>query len=406
MDRILTTHAGSLIRPPELLDVLGKMERGEPYDEPAYEQLLRGSVEDAVRRQAEAGLDVIDDGEMGKSSWITYLYERTSGIEPRMVDTEGGRVYPPSRDRLAFPEFYVEHDLQQAEEAFEAMGMVLPDASQEGPQLTRRYFVTGPLVYDSSALQRDIANLKTALEGFDVTDVFMPVVAPASAYWLDNEHYGSEEEFVFALADVLHEEYQAIVDAGFLVQVDDAVLVHEYDSVLSLGGSVEDYRRWAELRVEATNHALRGLPEERVRYHVCYGSWHGPHVFDPPLADVIDLVLKVNARYYSMEQANPRHEHEWQLWEQVKLPEGKVLIPGVVTHHTSVVEHPELVAQRLVRLANVVGPDAVMGGTDCGFAQGAFIRRVHPSIQWAKLEALAEGARLATKQLQGAKAVA
>jgi 5-methyltetrahydropteroyltriglutamate--homocysteine methyltransferase len=187
------------------------------------------------------------------------------------------------------------------------------------------------------------------------------------------------------------------------VQVDDAVLVHEYDSILSLGGSVDDYRRWAELRVEATNHALRGIPEDRVRYHVCHGSWHGPHVFDPPLGDVIDLVLNVNARYYSIEQANARHEHEWQLWEDVKLPEGKVLIPGVVTHHTNVVEHPELVAQRLVRLARVVGPEAVMGGTDCGFAQGAFIRRVHPTVQWAKLEALAEGARLATKQLAGAK---
>ena len=404
MDRILTTHAGSLIRPPELLDVMGKIERGEPYDEAEYERLLRTTVEDVVRRQAEAGIDVIDDGEMGKSSWITYLYERTSGIEPRMVDTDGGRVYPPSRDRLAFPEFYVEHDRQQAVEAFEAMGMVLPDATQEGPQLSRRFFVTGPLVYDSSAVQRDIANLKAAREGVDVTDVFMPVVAPASAYWLDNEHYASEDEFVFALADVLHEEYKAIVEAGFLLQVDDAVLVHEYDSILSLGGSIDDYRRWAELRVQATNHALRGIPEERVRYHVCHGSWHGPHVFDPPLREVIDLVLAVNARYYSIEQANPRHEHEWQLWEDVKLPEGKVLIPGIVTHHTIVVEHPDLVAQRLVRLANVVGPDAVMGGTDCGFAQGAFIRRVHPTVQWAKLEALAEGARIASKQLWGAKA--
>ena len=404
MDRILTTHAGSLIRPPELLDVMGKIERGEPYDEAEYERLLRTTVEDVVRRQAEAGIDVIDDGEMGKSSWITYLYERTSGIEPRMVDTDGGRVYPPSRDRLAFPEFYVEHDRQQAVEAFEAMGMVLPDATQEGPQLSRRFFVTGPLVYDSSAVQRDIANLKAAREGVDVTDVFMPVVAPASAYWLDNEHYASEDEFVFALADVLHEEYKAIVEAGFLLQVDDAVLVHEYDSILSLGGSIDDYRRWAELRVQATNRALRGIPEERVRYHVCHGSWHGPHVFDPPLREVIDLVLAVNARYYSIEQANPRHEHEWQLWEDVKLPEGKVLIPGIVTHHTIVVEHPDLVAQRLVRLANVVGPDAVMGGTDCGFAQGAFIRRVHPTVQWAKLEALAEGARIASKQLWGAKA--
>jgi len=399
MDRILTTHAGSLIRPQELLDVLGKIERGEPYDEAQYEQLLQGTVEDVVRRQADAGVDVIDDGEMGKSSWITYLYDRTSGIEPRMVETEGGRVYPPSRDRLAFPEFYVEHDRQQAEEAFEAMGMILPDASEEGPQLTRRFFVTGPLVYDSSALQRDIANLKAASEGVDVTDVFMPVVAPASAYWLENEHYANEEEFVFALADVLHEEYEAIVDAGFLLQVDDAVLVHEYDSVLSLGGSIEDYRRWAQLRVDALNHALEGLPADRVRYHVCWGSWHGPHAYDPPLDEVVDLILQVNAGAYAIEQANPRHEHEWAVWEDVKLPEGKALIPGVVTHHTTVVEHPDLVAQRLVRLAKVVGAENVQAGTDCGFAQGAFIQRVHPEIQWAKLEALAEGARRASQKL-------
>jgi 5-methyltetrahydropteroyltriglutamate--homocysteine methyltransferase len=404
MTEILSTHAGSIIRPPDLLEFLGPMERGESVDEQAYEQALKQAVQDVVKRQAEIGIDVVDDGEMGKSSWITYLYERTNGIEPRMVESEDGRVYPPSRDRIAFPDFYVEHDRQQAEEAFESMGMILPDAS--GPQMVRKFFVTGPLEYDTSALQRDIANFKQSLEGVDVTDAFLPVVAPASAYWLENEHYDSEEDFVFALAEVLHQEYKAIVDAGFLLQVDDAVLVHEYDSVLSEGGSVEDYRRWAELRIDATNRALEGLPEDRVRYHVCHGSWHGPHAFDPPLAEVVDLVLKVKARYYLIEMANPRHEHEWALWEDVKLPDDKVLVPGVVTHHTNVVEHPELVAQRLVRLADVVGPERVMGGTDCGFAQGAFLRRVHPTIQWAKLEALAEGCRLATKKVSGAKATA
>jgi 5-methyltetrahydropteroyltriglutamate--homocysteine methyltransferase len=406
MERILTTHVGSLIRPPELLDVLGKIERGEPYDEAQHEGLLRKAVDDVVRKQAEVGIDVVDDGEMGKSSWITYLYERTSGIEPRMVESDTGRVYPPSRDRIAFPEFYVEHDRQQAEEMFEAAGMVAPEPAPGAKPMVRRYVVTEALKYDTAALERDIANLKRSLEGVDVVDAFLPVVAPASAYWLDNEYYKDDEEFVFALADALHDEYRTIVDSGFLLQVDDAVLVHEADSVQSEGGSWDDYRKWAELRIEATNHALRGLPEDRVRYHVCWGSWHGPHVFDPPLADVIDLVLKVNARYYLIEQANPRHEHEWNVFEDTKLPDGKVVIPGVVTHHTTVVEHPEVVAQRLVRLAKVVGPEAVMGGTDCGFAQGAFIRRVHPTIQWAKLEALAEGARLATKQLAGARAVA
>jgi 5-methyltetrahydropteroyltriglutamate--homocysteine methyltransferase len=400
MDRILTTHAGSLIRPGAVLDFLAAQERGEKIDRNAYEETLRTSVAELVRRQAEAGIDVVDDGELGKATWITYLYERCSGLEPRMVPVAGASILPPSRDRLAFPDFYAEHDAAFAKEI--QTQLQLPDPEEGTEALAKMWFCTGPISYDRTALDRDLAHLKAALEGVDVVDAFLPVVAPASVYWLTNEHYDTEEAFVFAVAEALHEEYKGIVDAGFLVQVDDAVLVHEYDSILSLGGSVDDYRRWAELRVEATNHALRGIPEERVRYHVCHGSWHGPHVFDPPLAEVVDLVLKVNARYYSIEQANPRHEHEWQLWEDVKLPEGKVLIPGVVTHHTNVVEHPELVAQRLVRLANVVGPDAVMGGTDCGFAQGAFIRRVHPTIQWAKLEALAEGARLASKQLAGA----
>jgi 5-methyltetrahydropteroyltriglutamate--homocysteine methyltransferase len=190
-----------------------------------------------------------------------------------------------------------------------------------------------------------------------------------------------------------------------LLQVDDAVLLHEYDSILASGGSIDDYRRWAALRIEALNHALTGIPEERIRYHVCFGSWHGPHVYDPPLGDVIDLVLDVRARYYLIEQANPRHEHEWRIWEDVELPDGKVLVPGVVTHHTNVVEHPELVADRIVRIASLVGADRVMGGTDCGFAQSAFLHRVHPSIQWAKLAALAEGARLASKRLFGRTAV-
>jgi 5-methyltetrahydropteroyltriglutamate--homocysteine methyltransferase len=411
VDRILTTHAGSLARSPEILEFLAAMEAGEAYDEAAYERALADSVAAVVRRQAEAGVDVVDDGEMGKASWIVYLYERVNGVEVRLVSLSDGSVLPASRDRQAFPDFYAEHDAEVARQfvfqtrryGFAAAGAAAESGDAEPKAAV--WFCTGPLAYDDRAVRRDIANLKAALEGVEVVDAFMPVVAPASAYWLRNEHYASEEEFVYALADVLHEEYRAIADAGLLLQVDDAVLVHEYDSVLATGGSVADYRRWAELRVEALNHALRGIPEDRVRYHVCNGSWHGPHVYDPPLRDVVDLVLRVNARYYLFEHANPRHEHEWRLWEDVKLPEGKVLVPGVVTHHTRVVEHPELVAQRLVRFANLVGRENVMGGTDCGFAQGAFFQRVHPSIQWAKLEALAEGARLATKELFGAEAV-
>ncbi len=406
MDRILTTHTGSLVRPDKLLDVLAAQERGEALDDSAYARILDDAVADVVRRQAAAGIDVVNDGEMGKSTWITYLYGRLRGIEERLVPIDEGSVLPPSRDRHAFPEFYAEHDAAFARATKNRVHVTEgEDASGRAPEArSKLWYCTGPITYDSSALERDVARLRRALGGVDVTDVFLPVVAPASVYWLRNEHYGTEEELVFAVADALHEEYRGIVDAGYMLQVDDAVLMHEYDSILSLGGSVDDYRRWASVRVQALNHALQGIPEERVRYHVCFGSWHGPHVYDPPLADVIDLVLSVRARYYLIEQANPRHEHEWRLWEDVALPDDRVLVPGVVTHHTNVVEHPELVAERLVRLARLVGPDRVMGGTDCGFAQGAFVRRVHPSIQWAKLEALAEGARIATRRLGGVAA--
>jgi 5-methyltetrahydropteroyltriglutamate--homocysteine methyltransferase len=399
VDRILTTHAGSLTRPAALLDFIVAQERGDEIDADAYERTLVEAVNDVVRRQADAGIDVVDDGEMGKPNWIVYLYERVSGIEPRFVPAEGANILPPSRDRLAFPEFYAEHDAEFARQVGDRLR--LGEQAGAATPMKKEWVCTGPITYDPAALQRDIAHLRAALDGVEAVDAFLPVVAPASVYWLRNEHFATDEEFVFAVADALHEEYRAIVEAGFLLQVDDAVLMHEYDSVLALGGSVEDYRRWASLRVDALVHALRGIPEERVRYHVCFGSWHGPHVYDPPLADVIDLILRVPARYYLMEQANPRHEHEWRLWQDVKLPEGKVLVPGVVTHHTTIVEHPEVVADRLVRLAEVVGRESVMAGTDCGFAQGAFVQRVHPTVQWAKLEALAEGARLATRRLWG-----
>jgi 5-methyltetrahydropteroyltriglutamate--homocysteine methyltransferase len=406
MDRILSTHTGSLTRPPELLAFLSARDRGEDIDEAAYSETLRHAVADVVRRQGEAGIDVPDDGEMGKASWITYLYERVSGLEARPITLEGASMLPPSRDRQAFPGAYAA--LDALDEAATRGSNIAPDGSQreDAPDAGQAmsWVCTGPLTYDGTALARDIANFKAALADTEHVDAFLPVVAPASAYWLQNEYYDSEEEFVFALADALHEEYEGIVDSGLLLQVDDAVLMHEADTMMSRGESYEDYRRWAELRVSALNHALRGLPEERVRYHICWGSWHGPHAFDPPLRDVVDLVLQVQAGAYAMEQANPRHEHEWRVWEDVSLPEGKKLIPGVVTHHTNVVEHPELVAQRLTRLANLVGRENVIAGTDCGFAQGAFITRVHPEIQWAKLAALSEGARLASRELWGAKA--
>ena len=392
MERIPVTHAGSLIRPAELLSFLSAIERGLPYDENAYASALRNAVSYVVGRQVDAGIDVVDDGEMGKSNWISYLYERMSGLESRPMEEGLATILPPSRDRQAFPGAYATLDAL--------------DAAAARASNRASWVCTGPLSYDRGPIERDLANFKAALAeaGRDASTAFLPVVAPASAYWLANEYYQTDEEFVYALADVLHEEYSAIVESGVFLQVDDAVLMHEADTMLSRGQSWADYRRWAQLRVEALNHALRGLPEDRIRYHVCFGSWHGPHAFDPPLRDSVDLVLRVRARYYLMEQANPRHEHEWRIWEDVTLPAGKMLVPGVVTHHTNVVEHPELVAQRLVRLANVVGRDRVMGGTDCGFAQGAFIQRVHEEIQWAKLAALAEGARIASRELWGAKA--
>ncbi|HEX5396471.1 MAG TPA: cobalamin-independent methionine synthase II family protein [Candidatus Limnocylindria bacterium] len=409
MERIPVTHAGSLIRPQELLAYLSAVDHGRAStDSVEYQAALAKAVAYVVGKQVETGIDVIDDGEMGKATWITYLYERTAGLENRQLEGDFSAIMPASRDRQNFPGAYRELDIVDRDATIrireETGGRSDDDAPGGGGAAI--WVCTGPMTYDSTAIERDLANFKVALEasGKDISETFMPVVAPASAYWLANEYYKTDEEFVYAIADVLHEEYKAIIESGAFLQVDDAVLMHEADTMLSRGQSWEDYRAWARVRVEALNHALRGLPQDRIRYHVCFGSWHGPHAYDPPLRDSIDMVLAVNAKYYLMEQANPRHEHEWKIWEDVPLPDGKVLVPGVVTHHTNVVEHPELVAQRLVRLANVVGRERVMGGTDCGFAQGAFMHRVHEEIQWAKLASLAEGARIASRELWGAKA--
>jgi 5-methyltetrahydropteroyltriglutamate--homocysteine methyltransferase len=407
MERIPVTHAGSLIRPQELLSHLSAAGQGRAASDGGdYRAALARAVAYVVRRQVETGIDVIDDGEMGKATWITYLYERTSGLESRPLDGGFATTLPPSRDRQNFPRAYREIDLLEREATIRIRAEAGSKDDDTASRGAAAWVCTGPMGYDRAAIDRDLANFKVALEGSgrDISETFLPVVAPASAYWLANEYYKTDEEFVYALADVLHEEYRAIIESGALLQVDDAVLMHEADTMLSRGQSWEEYRAWARLRVDALNHALRGLPEDRIRYHICFGSWHGPHAYDPPLRDSVDLVLAVNARYYLMEQANPRHEHEWRIWEDVPLPDGKVLVPGVVTHHTNVVEHPELVAQRLVRLAGVVGRERVMGGTDCGFAQGAFMHRVHEEIQWAKLSSLVEGARIASRELWGARA--
>lgn len=382
------------------------MDSNKDVDESVYEAAVKTAVEEAVKKQSDTGIDIISDGEMSKINWISYLFERMNGFE--LLSRFNGSTLPPSRDRIYFSEFYTELD----EEIYHTYRRIMftgayghkkrktvIDANKDKEKLRECWVCTGPISYDDRLLKNDMENFRAALKYVDVVDAFMPVVAPASVIWLENEYYNSDEELVFAIAEAQKHEYKAIIDAGFYLQIDDAVLAHEYDTIISRGGSNTDYNRWARVRIDALNHALKGLPEERIRYHLCWGSWHGPHMFDVPLKDIIDLVLRVHAGAYAIEQANVRHEHEWQLWEQVKLPDGKKLIPGVVTHATNVVEHPELVAQRIVRLANLVGRDNVIAGTDCGFAQGAFIRRVHPSIQWAKLQSLVEGAALASKQL-------
>src|SRR6185312_13894620 len=262
----------------------------------------------------------------------------------------------------------------------------------------------GPIAYrDHAAIRRDLENLKAALGAVKVEDAFFTTVAPASVgYDAEDEFYSSERDYVFAIAKALREEYLAVHKAGFVLQVDDAVLANMYDHLVEQ--SPARYRQWAELRIEALNMALDGIPEDRIRYHVCFGSWHVPHVADAPLEAIVDLILQVKAGAYSIEAANVRHEHEWEVWEKVKLPPGKILIPGIVTHHTTTVEHPQLVAQRIVTFARILGRENLLAGTDCGFAQAEGVQRVHPSVMWAKFDALAEGARIASARLWGRSA--
>lgn len=382
---MLTTHVGSLVRPPELVELLRRREHGEPVDETEHEQVLRRAVSDIVAEQVRIGIDVVSDGEFGKSdSWSRYVRQRLGGCETRATSAQvqARSNVPVGTDKQLFPEFYAEYEQTQ--------GFVAAEGE---------WVCTGPVHYTGQReVGRDIDNLVAAMKAAGAADGFLPVVAPASAIpRVRDEHYGNEADLLFAVADALNEEYRAIVDAGLMVQIDDAHFPIMYDV---LGPDRwQQYREWAELRTQALVRALDGIPAHRARYHVCWGSWNAPHVGDVPLRDIVDLILRVPVGAYSLEQANPRHEHEWRVWEQVALPEGRSLIPGVISHATNVVEHPELVAERLVRLAHLVGPDRVQGGTDCGFAQGPLVRRVHPSIQHAKLKSLVEGAQLATHRL-------
>jgi 5-methyltetrahydropteroyltriglutamate--homocysteine methyltransferase len=378
-ERILTTHVGSLPRPEAMLE-LSSYRTGPPKDPEEYARRQTSAVAEIVRQQAAVGLDIVNDGEFSKESWANYVLKRMSGFETRRDQLH--QIEWLGRDLERFRDFI-------AQELPVVFTGVPTDAC------------IGPIEYrDRGPIERAVDNLGRALESVSVTEAFMTAVAPAStAYDGVNEYYSSEREFVFAIADALHEEYQAIHRAGFLVQVDDAVLANMYDALTQV--SPQRYREWAELRVEALNRALEGIPEERVRYHVCFGSWHTPHLSDAPLEAIVDLILQVRAGAYSIEAANPRHEHEWRVWEKVRLPPGRILIPGVITHHIVTVEHPQVVADRIVRFARIVGRENVIAGTDCGFAQVDSIRRVYPPIMWAKFEALVAGARLATQELWG-----
>ena len=378
--RILTTHVGSLVRPPEL-KALAQSGLDRPVDAVPTEQFnqtLKKATADVVKKQAAIGLDIISDGEFGKSSWSNYVLNRVTGFEIRPNQLRPAEWLGRDLDRFA-----------------DVIARDMPNVLAGRPTEA----CIGPIEYrDHHSIRRSIANFKTALAGVPVEEAFLTAVAPAStAYDGVNEYYPNEKEYVFAIAEALRQEYMEIYQSGLLLQVDDAVLANMYDHLVQQ--SPERYREWAQLRVDALNHALRGIPEDRVRYHVCFGSWHVPHLADAALEDIVDFILQVRAGAYAVEAANPRHEHEWRVWQGGRLPPGKVLIPGVITHHTITVEHPRLIADRIVRYAKLVGPENVIAGTDCGFAQVDVIERVPANVMWAKFEALVEGAALATKEL-------
>jgi 5-methyltetrahydropteroyltriglutamate--homocysteine methyltransferase len=388
--RILTTHVGSLVRPQEMVEILQGKADGTPFTD-AQRAILARYVGEAVRRQAECGIDIPSDGEYSKSGFAQYITDRLTGFElrPDLPGRGGGTVR--SRDRRRFADAYAE---------IEGSPQNAPTSPGPAQAQMRSTVCTGPITYrGQTAVATDIAHFKAALEGQSFEEAFIPAVAPGTIELQRANHfYKTEEEFLYAIADAMKIEYKTIVDAGFILQIDDPRMVTEYDST-DPAPPPEAYRKFAAVRVEALNHALAGLPEDRVRYHVCWGSWHGPHTTDAPLREIAPVILQIKAGAFSVEAANPRHEHEYHVWEDIKLPEGKIIIPGVIAHTTNCVEHPELVAERIMRYARMVGRENVIAGVDCGFAQGLATARVHPSIMWEKFRMLAEGARLASQRL-------
>jgi 5-methyltetrahydropteroyltriglutamate--homocysteine methyltransferase len=390
-ERILTTHVGSIPRPESVRALLRARVAGQLIDEAELVTRAAEAVADVVRRQAEVGLDVVSDGEMSKTSFLAYTDDRLTGFvstasaaDPSAALTDAGfwtRRVDSRKEWRAFRDYYADY---------------LP---REMPLASAPTICQGPIAYKGQALiEKDLATFKAALRGAGVAEAFVPAIAPAMVGRGQNRYYKTEEEYVFAIAEALRTEYRAIVDAGFVLQIDDPGLGETWD-MLNPQPPLEEYRTTQARNLDALNHALAGIPEDRVRYHLCWGSWQGPHVHDLGLRDVVDLVLRVKAQAYSIEAATPRHSYEWRIWEDVKLPDGKVLIPGVIAHTTAVVEHPETVADRLMTYARLVGRERVMAGVDCGFAQGALFQRQHPSVMWAKFEALVAGARLASERL-------
>jgi 5-methyltetrahydropteroyltriglutamate--homocysteine methyltransferase len=397
-DRIQTSHAGSLPRPEDLVQLNLARSSGEDVDEAAYEQQLGRAVADVVARQRKIGIDIVNDGEYGHSmgerydygAWWSYVFPRLGGLELTDVALLSAPQARPKPGEVALASFDERRDWQQFAEAYDdpSSGAALPNRPPVTP------VARGPITYiGQAAIQRDIAHFKAALDAQGLQDGYLNSVAPGSCARFGNEYYDDDEALIYACADAMREEYTAIIEAGLMLQLDDPAIAENWDQI-NPAPTVEAYQRFTRVRVEALNHAIRGLPPERIRFHLCWGSWHGPHVTDIPMADIVELMLEINAGAYSFEAANARHEHEWKLWHDVRLPEGKKILPGVVSHSTNVVEHPELVAERIARFASAVGADNVIASTDCGLGG-----RVHPQIAWAKLEALSQGAALAGRTL-------
>jgi 5-methyltetrahydropteroyltriglutamate--homocysteine methyltransferase len=397
-DHILTSHAGSLPRPDDLIEANRARESGGATDERRFQEQLRSSVADVVRRQKDLGISIPGDGEFGKAmghrvnyrAWWSYSFQRLGGLE---LGTTGLYDLPPRSSRpgeVVLTSFGDRRDRMKFAAAYAD-----PDSGiTTGPRAALWPVCVGKLTYTGhAAIKSDIANFKAALQAAGVEEGFMTSIAPGSASRVANRYYKTEEEFLFACADAMREEYKAIVDAGLVLQLDDPAIAENWDMV-NPEPTVADYKKFSMVRVQALNHAIQGLPEDRIRFHLCWGSWHGPHTTDIPMRDIVDVMLAVKCRAYSFEAGNVRHEHEWQVWRDVKLPDGKLILPGVVSHATNVVEHPELVAERIRRFADLVGKERVIASTDCGLGG-----RVHPQIAWAKLESLAHGAALATRQL-------